>query len=79
MPAAKNEATDSKSSKRVLFKSEGRFRLGVSTIVECRLWVNLDGLAMSALRLFYPGGLNGSMQHFILEGKDGVRNGPKIS
>jgi hypothetical protein len=39
MPAAKNEATDSKSSKRVLFKSEGRFRLGVSTIVECRLWV----------------------------------------
>jgi hypothetical protein len=26
-----------------------------------------------------PGGLNGSMQHFILEGKDGVRNGAKIS
>jgi hypothetical protein len=41
MPAAKNEATDSNSSKRVLFKSEGRFRLGVSTIVECRLWVKL--------------------------------------
>jgi hypothetical protein len=27
----------------------------------------------------FPGGLNGSMQHFILEGKDGVRNGAKIS
>jgi len=26
-----------------------------------------------------PGGLNRSMQHFILEGKDGVRNGTKIS
>lgn len=25
------------------------------------------------------GGLNRSMQHFILEGKDGVRNGTKIS
>jgi hypothetical protein len=25
------------------------------------------------------GGLNGSMQHFILKGKDGVRNGTKIS
>jgi hypothetical protein len=27
----------------------------------------------------YIGGLNRSMQHFILEGKDGVRNGTKIS
>jgi hypothetical protein len=26
-----------------------------------------------------PGGLNRSTQHFILEGKDGVRNGTKIS
>jgi hypothetical protein len=25
------------------------------------------------------GGLNRSMQHFILKGKDGVRNGTKIS
>jgi hypothetical protein len=25
------------------------------------------------------GGLNRSMQHFILEGKDGVRNGTKVS
>jgi hypothetical protein len=25
------------------------------------------------------GGLNGSMQHFILEEKDGVRNGTKVS
>jgi hypothetical protein len=54
MPAAKNEATDSKSSKRVLFKSEGRFRLGVSTIVECRLWVKNGPDALEMGCLFHP-------------------------
>jgi hypothetical protein len=28
---------------------------------------------------FYPGGLNRSTQHFILEGKDGVWDGTEIS
>src|ERR1700675_3386764 len=33
----------------------------------------------SDTRLFSGGGLNRSMQHFILERKDGVRNGTEIS
>jgi hypothetical protein len=35
--------------------------------------------AMSDLSPECAGGLNRSMQHFILKGKDGVRNGTKIS
>jgi hypothetical protein len=35
--------------------------------------------AASELGPFIPGGLNRSTQHFILEGKDGVWDGTKIS
>jgi hypothetical protein len=43
------------------------------------LW-HLDAVSGShPPHLLLGGGLNLSMQHFILEGKDGVRNGTKIS
>jgi hypothetical protein len=35
-------------------------------------WVNRVGFVMSAVCPVYPGGLNRSTQHFILNGRDGV-------
>jgi hypothetical protein len=49
------------------------------SVIACRLLAqNRVADAVAACPLL-RGGLNRSMQHFILEGKDGVRNGTKIS
>jgi hypothetical protein len=47
------------------------------TLGQCRKRVK--ELSVSKCLLGYTGGLNRSMQHFILEGKDGVWDGTKIS
>jgi hypothetical protein len=45
----------------------------------CLSWVKLPHGAKTASCPFLHGGLNRSTQHFILEGKDGVWDGSKVS